>query len=75
MSEWQDISTAPMDGSKVILAVKGGCVVGHWVEHRAYHHCWAWMVAPWPGCDFLMAVAPTHWMPLPPAPLPTEGRD
>lgn len=65
---WRDIESAPKDGTRVILAVTGGMVVGHWVRHRAYAHCWAWMVLPWPDCDFLMAVEPTHWLPLPQPP-------
>lgn len=73
MSKWQTIDTAPRDGTAVIVAVEGGAVIAEWVRHRAYINCWAWMAKPWPGCDFLMAVDPTHWMPLTEPPLPTSG--
>ena len=68
MSEWQPIETAPRDGTPVLLHMRDGFVVGQWVRHRAHINCWAWMVLPWPECDFLFAVDPAHWMPLPEPP-------
>jgi len=62
---WKSIETAPKDGTAVLVAVDGGYVVAEWVRHRAYNRCWAWMAKPWPTCDFLLAIEPTHWMPLP----------
>lgn len=68
MSEWRPIESAPRDGTLLLLAVPGGVTVGRWVRHRAYAQCWAWMAEPWPQCDFLFALEPTHWAPLPPPP-------
>jgi len=69
---WQDISTAPRDGSLMLLsdanwphaAHRGGAPVkvgGFW------HDKWNIFGASW---------EPTHWMPLPEPPLPSppEGR-
>jgi len=67
--EWQPIETAPKDGTPILCMMSGGYVVATWCRHRAYKHCWAWMAMPWPKCDFLLAVEPTHWMPLPTAPV------
>lgn len=69
MSEWQDISSAPKDGTTIL---------GAWRIHGAK---WArqpiwfrgtpdkggrWMLS-WDASD----VQPTHWMPLPSPPEPT----
>lgn len=61
----RSMDDAPKDGTPVFLKVDGGLVIGQWVRHRAYKHCWAWMVLPWPGCDFLMTVEPIGWHPIP----------
>ncbi len=68
--EWRPIETAPRDGT-VILLYDNVPVVGQWVRHRAYAHCWAWMMKPLPKADLLIALEPTHWMPLPTAPEPS----
>lgn len=69
MSEWQDIETAPKDGTNVILAV-AGC------EESAEAH---WNGEHWVGCSSEVEYTdpydnvgvfehPTHWMPLPKPP-------
>lgn len=66
-NEWQDISTAPKDGTRVI--------VGVWV-HDAFDDetFWAdWIESysefkPHWGEDDTNGDEPTHWMPLPPPP-------
>lgn len=58
MSEWQDISTAPKDGTDVLLGNShGSLMIGFWNgrawddgDHRSFER--------WP----------THWMPAPPPP-------
>lgn len=57
MSEWQDISTAPKDGTAV-LAVD---------DEGQYHVVW-WQHGSWvrAGDDYNLWVLPTHWQPLPP---------
>lgn len=83
MSEWQDIKTAPRDGTEVLLCswvlydAPGGPIaemtVGSWdLEEIGGAGCWV------SGIDFDMPLddKPTHWMPLPPAPIhPETGED
>lgn len=58
---WQDISTAPKDGTKVLLWVpRWSVVVGSY-----QHSLMSW----WDG-DL---VAPTHWRPLPAPPVERTG--
>lgn len=64
MSEWQDISTAPLDGEHVLL-------IGH--LKRDYPSVgfffngtwWAWFH---PKEPMTSGMEPTYWMPLPPPP-------
>lgn len=58
--EWQDISTAPKDGSGIILWGSRWfqLLVGKWHLRNWIHH---------PG-DHVFTYKPTHWMPLPAAP-------
>ena len=63
-AQWQPISTAPKDGTDILL--RGGKNSGRWIR-TAY---WAkrtehWCVDMVGGQSF---TEPTHWMPLPPAP-------
>ena len=50
---WQDISTAPKDGNRILLCLNktGPVVIGRWNEKEAAAPC-----------------LPTHWQPLPSAP-------
>jgi hypothetical protein len=62
---WQPIETAPRDGTCVIgLDTKDGVGRTHWSE-KYNPHCWA--------DDDELLVKPTHWMPLPAAPLPSPA--
>ena len=60
VSEWQDIKTAPKDGSDILIggdhSYLGGVVMASWRNNR-----WLDMQG-----DYYR---PTHWMPLPPAPV------
>jgi hypothetical protein len=68
---WQDIATAPRDGTRVLLAwADGAMAIAVWqnrnenLEADTYYEGWV------DQFDFVaMSVeAPTHWMPLPPPP-------
>ena len=64
--EWQNIETAPKDGTEVLLrSARGRIADGAWGQSdgRANPNCWVW---PYINQE------PTHWQPLPPAPS-TEG--
>lgn len=58
---WRPIETAPKDGTHILLANKAHVADGLWRRT-----CWAW---PYLHND------PTHWMPLPAAPKPTEEQN
>jgi hypothetical protein len=84
MSEWQDIATAPRDGSYVDLWADGGRETNaYW--GRPQHECGeaggycdccpsydGWVDSTFnhylTGEDGLLCDPPTHWQPLPPAP-------
>lgn len=72
---WQDICTAPKDGTKILVWTHHGEVeVSEWYETKGDTY------VPEPGTDLFRAVrgkvffegwnsnTPTHWMPLPAAP-------
>lgn len=65
MSEWQRIVTAPRD--RLVLLAKEFTEPGDWrIKVGGYRHdwhCWEVFGASW---------QPTHWMPLPSPPAPTE---
>lgn len=72
---WQPISTAPKDGTDVLVCQGATVAVAHWNLHlggpgwlddsgAAQHDYWNYV-----GC-----ISPTHWMPLPEPPTNTEGR-
>lgn len=66
-AEWQPIETAPKDSSYVLLAGKyrNDVASGYWLQ-SAYAGNGAWI---WP----FVHKHPTHWMPLPAAPGPSDG--
>lgn len=80
MAEWQPISTAPEDGTAILIACdqdrQGMAQVtlawreeGEWVEAKTWdasEEDWILM-----GCAF----DPTHWMPLPDPPRPENEKD
>lgn len=55
---WQPIETAPMDGTRVLLATPSGRIADG--SFHARYDIWAW--------PYVM-VNPTHWMPLPEPPV------
>lgn len=77
MSEWQDISTAPRDGTEIQLWIidkgtePGWVPIGAWVDepYRGEGPCWCeWDIVDYDGVEGWSAVTATHWMPLPAPP-------
>lgn len=59
--DWQPISTAPRDGTRVILVEAdkpGEACIGWWIEGQ-------WRDYGDIGCNGLEDFLPTHWMPVP----------
>ncbi len=70
--EWQDIATAPKDGTE-ILVWDGGFQYVAWIgdTHAAPSGDKDWVFgAPGGDYDEFPIVEPTHWTPLPPPPAP-----
>ncbi len=80
MSEWQDISTAPKDGTCILVTNEdagGAWVVGFKERYQSGMRCenpWmSRMLNHWHLPNQGASRAPTHWMPLPrPPALPDE---
>jgi hypothetical protein len=67
---WQDIATAPRDGVEILLSCPHGTYVSWWAEHDIeWWHVTDNKFGPYP----LRGSSPTHWMPLPPAPVSEKG--
>ena len=66
MNEWQPIESAPTDGTRILLGIAGVTV---------YPAADLYLLATWDGiCSHpYVPNTWTHWMPLPPPPLETEG--
>jgi hypothetical protein len=62
MSEWQDISTAPKDGTRILLFANGRVSVGGFDPHWS-GNCWVFI-----DPRIATGTGPTHWMPLPAPP-------
>lgn len=72
---WQPISTAPKDGTNVIISGPGGVEIGNWEDEKldvlecgvivepGMKEGWVGVGVHWPEGD-----QPTHWMPLPESP-------
>lgn len=64
--EWQDISTAPKDGTSVLVYERGDICTA-WFDEIA-----AWsnnrQKGRWMSSDEVFTGAPSHWMPLPQPP-------
>jgi uncharacterized protein DUF551 len=76
MSEWRDISTAPKDGTRILIFEApdafnpdGVIVSCWWYANDTYTAGGYWNG----GRGTLRTFLPTHWMPLPAAP-PREER-
>jgi hypothetical protein len=59
MSEWQDMTVAPRDGTCVLVVEEGQYFIAWWSA--------GWTRA---GDDYDLVVEPSHWQPLPPYPAP-----
>ncbi len=68
---WQDISTAPRDGTDIILLANGQHYIGRFAKTHSFKEPqwqlngynniqFSALMEPWPGFPI-----PTHWMPLP----------
>lgn len=81
MAEWQEIKTAPKDGTPIILAVplrmegQYGVGEGRWIDASAANEVGWWWAGESPG-DYTGEPIhsyhgwATHWMPMPPPPSP-----
>lgn len=68
--EWQDIKTAPKDGTAILLGITGyktNMAVAEW-EPESKFSAGGWLYS-----DDEFFVNPTHWMPLPKHPTPANG--
>ncbi len=80
MSEWKSISTAPKDGTRVLVWSKTRAEIAHWdpepTRWEGEGACWT----VYDANDHFYSIhlvddeAPTHWMPLPSEPSPIGGR-
>ena len=69
MAGWMDIETAPKDGQAILVTDGMDCYCVEWDEEFDW-----WTVDDNKLGPFrLRGSAPTHWMPLPPAPGPADG--
>jgi hypothetical protein len=75
MSAWQEISTAPKDGSKIDIWGKfeksGWRRVpnAHWNEKMKN-----WQLGDYNASDYMVKPIITHWMPIPEPPAPSKAR-
>jgi hypothetical protein len=71
MSEWKPIETAPKDGTVLL-----GWEPDDSLPTGGYYIVTWWEDAGWArdGDDTYLAASPTHYMPLPPSPLSSEGK-
>src|SRR6266403_4351420 len=63
MGDWQPISTAPKDGTRILLYGRSGIGLGNWGRNIAGNECWLRDIG-W----FQVGQLPTHWFPLPDPP-------
>lgn len=69
MSGWQPISTAPRDGTNVLLWADGEYfLVGHWSGQNEFWVCPGAVSCVWNDGQH----GPTHWLPIPPPPTERE---
>lgn len=66
MTEWQPISTAPKDGTEIIVFRNDAGVFCAFFHEET--ECWFSA----DGLDDITDDMPTHWMPLPPPPQETS---
>ncbi len=75
MSEWRDIASAPKDGSEIILGDRYTVGAGFWSEGADYRRGEDGWFAEMDRGSLLTAknMWPTHWQPLPAAPVIEAG--
>ena len=66
MSEWQDIETAPRDGTLVLAWSGRAPLIAYWGRDNALNPL-GWIGG---HCRINHIDQPTHWMPLPAPPYP-----
>lgn len=64
---WRDIASAPKDGTRVLLAHASAAFDGWWDDGEG-----AWVDGETDNDGDYIAYRPSHWMPLPPLPLPPQ---
>ena len=64
MSKWQPISTAPKDGTRILIANAKAVATAGWENSIWWSKCGGWS----DDDDLTAAEPPTHWMPLPDVP-------
>jgi hypothetical protein len=75
---WRPIETAPKDGTDILLYVQEEITSGSWSERKSFDgrdiSCWVYAELDEHGCGCCSdkGEPPTHWMPLPDPPLPSE---
>jgi hypothetical protein len=63
--DWQDISTAPRDGTDVLIGLGDTIAIGFYCPENDPRLPPGWI---WAGEDLWFRCEPTHWMPLPAPP-------
>lgn len=68
---WRDMSSAPKDGTEILVWDEHSHIISQavWKERHRFFASGGWYDMPYTG-DSRKLVRPTHWMPLPAAPLP-----
>lgn len=69
---WRDIADAPKDGTDILVTN-----IEEWIAKVCWHKG-AWLQVDADGVilgDLVAIAYPTHWMPLPAAPLPPKAND
>lgn len=81
MTDWQPISTAPRDGTRILAVSRSGVDIAYWNEPSPYYEfkphptisnafvqILTCAEGYWIGTEISPLIEVTHWMPLPPAP-------
>ena len=68
MGEWQDISSAPRDGTRTLLAYSSGDKPTDWDLAACRYGGAGWCFSLYGEVGSPIHFKPTHWMPLPEPP-------
>lgn len=73
MSEWQPITTAPRDGTNILLAHGNDITSGKWARPNGFNPLVTMLAGDeggyWCHTGSAFPFKPTHWMPLPSPPV------